>query len=332
MATLVSSFISALPKISISIPFVTGSKDSEPKPEGVVPISVNYFPHRLCNYSCDFCFHTTKNLKILPIEDAKYALLLLAQAGMKKLNISGGEPFLKPDFIGEIFRYCKEELHIESCSIVNNGSKVTEKWLDTYGEHLDVMAISCDSFDPETNLRQGRSENGKPGHIDRVFEVADWCHKRGIKVKINTVVTVHNWNEDMIDSIRQLNPCRWKVFQCLLLDGENTGAETGSLRDARRLLITSEQFQAFLDYHKELDCLIPESNEAMKDSYLLLDEDMCFLNCQDGNKISGRSILQVGVEEALKDAGFDEKQFIDRKGIFDWKKDVKDQSDGSLDW
>ena len=114
---------------------------------------------------------------------------LLAEAGMQKLNISGGEPFLQPTFIGEIFKYCKEELKIESCSIVNNGSKVTEKWLDTYGQYLDMMAISCDSFDAETNVKLGRAEKGKWTHIQRVFQVADWCRDRGIKVKINTVVT-----------------------------------------------------------------------------------------------------------------------------------------------
>lgn len=109
---------------------------------------------------------------------------------MKKLNISGGEPFLKPEFIGEIFRFCKEELHLESCSVVNNGSKVTERWLDKYGSYLDVMAISCDSFDSETNVRLGRVDSGKKGqHVARVFEVVDWCRRRGIKVKINSVIT-----------------------------------------------------------------------------------------------------------------------------------------------
>ena len=154
---------------------------------------------------------------------------MLVDAGMKKLNISGGEPFLQPRYIGEIFKFCKEELHIESCSVVSNGSKVTEKWLDMYGKYLDVMAISCDSFDTETNIKQGRAEHGTATtHIDNVFKVAQWAKDRGIKVKINTVITMYvslavrqpcllillsrnNWEEDMNDQIEQLAPFRWKV-------------------------------------------------------------------------------------------------------------------------
>ncbi len=138
--------------------------------------------------SCEFCFHTTKNLSILPIDEAKRGLRLLAAAGMVKLNISGGEPYLQPDFIGEVFRFCKIELHLESCSVVTNGSKVTEKWLDKYGQYLDIMAISCDSFDPETNVLIGRAENGSGKHIGRVHQVADMCRQRNIKVKINSVI------------------------------------------------------------------------------------------------------------------------------------------------
>ncbi|KAF8591699.1 radical SAM enzyme [Ramaria rubella] len=298
---------------------------------GFLPVSVNYFPHRQCNYACEFCFHTTKNLYILPLEDAKRGMRLLADAGMKKLNISGGEPFLKPEFIGKIFRFCKEELHLESCSIVNNGSKVTEKWLDTYGQYLDVMAISCDSFDAEVNIKLGRSEkNGTAKHVGRVFQVADWCKQRGIKLKINSVITKLNWEEDMNASIEELDPVRWKVFQVLLLDSENTGTESGSLRDARDLVITDEQFQAFLDRHEGQKSLVPEDNKAMQDSYLLLDEELRFLNCEGGTKRPGRSVLKVGVQEALKDAGFDNIAFLDRGGIFDWTKEKTVEE--SLDW
>jgi radical S-adenosyl methionine domain-containing protein 2 len=45
---------------------------------------------------------------------------------------------------------------LESVSIVNNGSKVTEKWMSEYAYYLDIMAVSCDSFDGETNRRIGR--------------------------------------------------------------------------------------------------------------------------------------------------------------------------------
>jgi radical S-adenosyl methionine domain-containing protein 2 len=65
-----------------------------------------------------------------------------------------------------------------------------------------------------------------------------------------------------------------QVFQVLLLDGENTGDKSNSLRDGRDLVITDEQFQAFLDRHKAQKSLVPEDNEAMKDSYLNLDEEM----------------------------------------------------------
>ena len=45
--------------------------------------------------------------------------------------------------------------------------------------------------------------------------------------------------------------------------------------------------------------MIPESNETMKDSYLLLDEKLRFLNCSDGKKLPSESLLEVGVERAL---------------------------------
>lgn len=162
---------------------------STPAPP-IVPVSVNYFPHRQCNYACSFCFHTSKNLTILPLPRAKHGLLLLSLSGLRKLNISGGEPFLQPTFIGELFKYAKEELRVESCSVVNNGSKVTEGWLDRYGRYLDVMAISCDSFEGEVNRMHGRGEERKEGrHVQRVFEVVEWCKARGIIVKINSVIT-----------------------------------------------------------------------------------------------------------------------------------------------
>jgi len=35
---------------------------------------------------------------------------MLKIAGMKKLNFSGGEPFLKAKYLGSLVQFCKEDL------------------------------------------------------------------------------------------------------------------------------------------------------------------------------------------------------------------------------
>ena len=83
---------------------------------------------------------------------------MLAAAGMKKINFSGGEPFIVKDgaFLGECVRFCKEELDIESVTVVTNGSRVTRQWMQEFGYYLDIMAVSCDSFNEDTNAKIGR--------------------------------------------------------------------------------------------------------------------------------------------------------------------------------
>jgi hypothetical protein len=63
----------------------------------------------------------------------------------------------------------------------------------------------------------------------------------------------------------------YQVFQCLIIDGENAGDEA-SLRNAEEFVITDEEFNEFLVRHKSVDQLVPESNDAMRYSYLIVDE------------------------------------------------------------
>jgi hypothetical protein len=47
----------------------------------------------------------------------------------------------------------------------------------------------------------------------------------------------------------------------------------------------------------------------MQNSYLLLDEQLRFLDCSANGKVPSESILEVGVEKALGQAGFDFDMF-----------------------
>ncbi|XP_022108160.1 radical S-adenosyl methionine domain-containing protein 2-like [Acanthaster planci] len=291
-----------------------------------LPLSVNYHFTRQCNYSCGFCFHTAKTSFVLPIEDAKTGIRMLKDAGMQKINFSGGEPFIvqRGKFVGELVRFCKVDLQLPSVTIVSNGSLIDEKWFKNYGEHLDILAISCDSFNPEVNERIGRQQ-GQKNHLDSLQRVRDLCSTYKVAFKINSVINTHNKDEDMVDYITNLNPVRWKVFQCLLIGGENCGED--ALRHAESYVISEEDFQAFLDRHKDVKCLVPESNDKMQNSYLILDEYMRFLDCTKGSKDPSKSILDVGVTEALKFSGFDEQMFLKRGGKYKWSK-----ADMKLDW
>lgn len=271
------------------------------------PESVNFHYTRLCNFSCGFCFHTKKSSDKLPIEDAIRGCDMLKKAGTRKLNIAGGEPFIYPRYLGELIKQCKENIKIEKISVITNGSLVKKDFFEKFGKYIDVFGVSCDSFDKETNIKIGRGKKGE--NVQKLLEIRELCKQYGIKFKLNTVVCNYNKDENMVENIKKLNPDRWKVFQVLMVKGENEDKVT-------KFQITNEEFKQFVERHKEIKCMVAESNDNMKSSYLILDEKMRFLDKGDGDEICSQSILEVGVEKALESIVYDEKEFKKRKGDY----------------
>ena len=66
--------------------------------------------------------------------------------------------------------------------------------------------------------------------------------------------------------------------------------------------------------------MVGESNEKMRNSYLIMDEYMRFLDNSQGRKDPSKSILDVGVKAAINNSGFDEKMFLKRGGKYKWSK------------
>lgn len=250
-------------------------------------------------------------------------MALLAAAGMKKINFAGGEPFMKPEFLGQLCKYCKETLKLESVSLVTNGSKVTDKWFVKYSDYLDIMAISCDSFDEKTNVKIGRGAGGIGNHLKSVMKLSELCKEYGVMLKINTVVNRYNFDEDMNSAIEAIQPFRWKCFRVLIVPEENGGEDT--LRDARPFLINDDEWRVFTEKHEHQKCFVKEGNDVMASSYLLLDEYLCFLNKGVGKPT--QSILEIGVDAALENVYWDEDGFKKRGGIYEWTK-----SQQNLDW
>ena len=293
------------------------------------PISVNYHFSRVCNYSCGFCFHTSKTSNMATLEEAKLVLTKLKKAGMRKLNFAGGEPLLNQKyvgFVGELSRFLKNDLKLDCISVVTNGSMLKRSFFVKFGEFIDIIAVSCDSFNEDTNIQIGR---GNGNQVEKLKMISQWCLEFNIKFKINSVINNLNWNEDMNYMIQELSPFRWKCFQVLILETENDGNST--LRNAHSFEISKEKFDTFIENHKSQKCLVPESADIMKNSYIILDENLCLLNSQLGKKPS-RSLLEISVDDALSQAQWDEDAFHSRGGIYDWKKSSCNTIPKEFEW
>lgn len=116
------------------------------------------------------------------------------------------------------------------------------------------------------------------------------------------------------------------------MEGENYSNDGSIPNKIDDLLITNTEFEEYLIRNKEglsnKSIVIPESNDMMKSSYLLIDEYGRFLDCSSGGKTPTSSMLDVGVEGAYFELqngigkGFDKEMFFKRGGFYpdDWNK------------
>ncbi len=178
------------------------------------------------------------------------------------------------------------------------------------------------------NRKIGRHSKGK-SHLETLLRVRDWCEKYHVLFKINSVINAYNVDEDMSDHIVKLNPVRWKIFQCKMIDGENHGEK--SLRNVEPFLISDQKFKDFVSRHSNVPQLVPESSEMMSRSYLIVDEYFRFLDNGSGKMVPSESILEAGVEKAMKSSGFIKQKYLDRGGRYNWTKEAVCQNQ-NLEW
>ena len=268
---------------------------------------------------CRFCFATFQDLGQdvlpkghLPREGCLAVVDALSSAGFEKVNFAGGEPVLCPWLPDLIVRV--KELGLTT-SIVTNGSRITPAWLHRVGGALDWAALSIDTVDPQKLGETGRTTRSGPMSEDDYLNVIDTLKERGVRVKINTVVTRSNCDEDLTGFIARARPERWKLLQVLPVRGQNDGLVDDQV-------ITPEQFDAYVDRNRRVEdagvAVVPEDNELMTGSYVMVDPAGRFFDNTAGAHVYSRAINDVGVEAALRDVSVDPVRFRLRGGLYAW--------------
>lgn len=293
--------------------------DSSPAPRTTAsgppskPIAVNFHLWRPCDSACEFCFATFEDVRgHLRAEDAVRLIRVLREAGTEKLNFAGGEPTLCPH-LPSVLRESREVGLVTS--IISNGFALREL-IERQAGDLDWVGLSVDSAREDVQYALGR---GRGDHVARTIELFDVIHARGLRAKLNTVVTARTWEEDMSAFVRRVRPDRWKAFQVLPVGGQND-------RKVEPLLITAKQFRAFVDRHALLHELglgpIVEDNDAMTASYVMVDPLGRFFSNASGRHVYSAPILEVGVESALAQIAWDRTKFVERGGLYDWSPTI----------
>ena len=278
--------------------------------------SVNFHLWEPCNMRCKFCFATFQDVKQtilpkghLPETEALEVVKKIAAAGFEKITFAGGEPMLckwLPNLIKTAKRLGMTTM------IVTNGSKLTDAFLEENKPYLDWIAISIDSLEDENNIKIGRAIIGKkPLSKEFYYDLINKVHEYGYGLKINTVVNKVNYRDNFVRFIEYAQPKRWKVLQVLPIAGQN---------DVRvdDFKISIDEYTHFLNTHKTVNTIIPESNDEIKGSYVMVDPAGRFFDNAIGTHNYSKPILEVGIKEALKTMNYDICKFLNRGGIYDW--------------
>jgi radical S-adenosyl methionine domain-containing protein 2 len=283
---------------------------------------INWHLLEPCQFKCKYCYaqwdkaNLPQVYKNNSMSEKLIDELLLFKKQYKnvRLSLAGGEPLLDKNIEHKIIYAYNKNLKV---SIITNGDLLTEKFILDNAKYLDILGLSIDSMNDETNIKIGRAtltlKLPKYNEIINLIKLAKKINPK-IKIKINTVVNRFNFNENMRDLIKDINPDKWKIFQVL-----------PTTNKAKSEIITTEKFNIFANKHKDINCAMFEDNNIMLASYLMIDPFGRFFANSDNTKNNVKNkiakgadyaysspILNVGIMQAFEQIEFNFDRFINR--------------------
>ncbi len=144
-----------------------------------------------CNFRCEYCKLPELDRDEMPTEDWLRAIDELADAGMMRVSLMGGEPLVYKD-VGEII----DHLKARGVNVAMN----TNGWFFPQRmEQVSKLDLACITLDGPKALNDAQRHKGSH---DRVLEAIDLAKAAGVKVITMTVMT--DARTDNIDYVLQV--------------------------------------------------------------------------------------------------------------------------------
>lgn len=131
-----------------------------------------------CNFRCEYCCLPQMNRDEMSTADWHRAIDELADAGMMRVSLMGGEPLVRKD-VGELI----DHLKARGVNVAMN----TNGWFFAQRmEHVSKLDLACITLD---GPKEHNDTQRHPGSHDRVLEAIDLAKGAGVKVITMTVMT-----------------------------------------------------------------------------------------------------------------------------------------------
>lgn len=269
-------------------------------------VNLHIYPH--CNQACRYCYGTFPEVSAV-LSGTVWCSVIdhLASVGVRRLTFSGGEPTLHRD-LGLMLVHAREA-GLQT-AIITNGAQLNGSLM----EHLDLVGLSIDSADERTQAALGRSLP-RGSYIHHIIDLARLARAAGALLKLNTVVTRLNMNDDLNDLVTEIRPDKWKPMQFVHVRGENDAS-------AADLAVTPTEFETFVARHARVReaavWVAAESAATIRATYVMVDPSGRLFQHAPLGHVRSRPVLDVGLPGALEEVGgYDRAAFLQRGGQVD---------------
>lgn len=292
-----------------------------------------------CDLRCTYCMPTTgmcflTKEELLSFDDVIYLVEMLAQEGIKKVKITGGEPLTRRDIIS-LIRDIKAIEGIEKVTLTTNGM-LLERYAESLKRaKLDGLNVSLDTLDSE-EFRQIT----RVGDLERVLAGLEKAIDVGLpNIKVNTVARGELEADDIkaIAALAKVAPIHVRFIELMPI-GMGVGCEGKSqeevmavLEEAYGQLATFEQplgngpahyfslpdFQGKIGFISAIGHCFCEECDRIR-----ITADGCLKTClhmdqgcqlREAIQVKDRRLLRIKISEAVKQKP-EKHHFLEEQG------------------
>ncbi|MFH0773559.1 MAG: radical SAM protein [bacterium] len=164
------------------------------------PLSLCYQVTLKCNYSCPHCISSSgyTHPEGLSTSEVKKVLSKIRESGVMRLDLTGGEPFIRRD-IDELLTYAVKDLKL-SVVVTTNGSLMTH-------DHAVILAklgiMTQISLDGPESINDSLRGKGSYANAVRAIKL---LKKEGVRIRINCLIQRKSIGvlKPMVDIVKKL--------------------------------------------------------------------------------------------------------------------------------